>query len=162
MSTETNTFDLDLLTADFGDLPESATYRIPPTGVYGFKVTASVQMSKKSNPMVVAAYELLFIEKVQDGETAPIVGDKFSSYMTWNNEYGMKALREFLAPFVKHFNTGAITQLCGTLGNAEAPGEPGLITETTFVAAFTRTPRKDKGVIVDGEYNFRFRDVTIS
>ena len=157
----TTSTDLDFLTADFADLPVAAAYRIPPSGAYTFKVTAQYGMSKGGNAMITANYEVLEVTQVTDANEASQVveGDKFQSYMTWGNEWGLKALQEFLAPYVKHFGTSKVNELVVSEQNPDA-----LIKDVVFVAKLKRTPRKDKDTkqIIDGEFNFKFTDVTIA
>jgi hypothetical protein len=160
MSNDTST-DLDFLTADFADLPIAAAYRIPPSGFYTFSVTAEFGQSKKGNAMITASYKVLEVTQVADAAEADqvVVDDKFQSYFTWDNKWGLQSLQEFLGPFVKHFGTGKLQELVVSEQNPNA-----YIKEVVFVAKLKRTPRKDKDTkaIIDGEYNFKFSDVTVA
>jgi len=158
----TTSTDLDFLTADFSDLPISSAYRIPPTGVYTFKVSAVMGVSKSSgNAMITANYEVREVTQVADPAEANQVvpEDKFQQYFTWGNEWGMKSLQEFIAPFVAHFGTGKLNELIVSDANPN-----GMINDVIFVAKLKRTPRKDKATkaVIDGEFNVKFTDVTIA
>ena len=163
MSTHTvdTSSDLDFLTADFTDLPVAAAYRIPPSGVYTLGVSAKFGQSKANKPMIVVEYDVKEIISVANAseEKDVVIEDKFNSYLSWGNEWGMKALQEFLKPYVAHFQTGRLQELIVSDNNPDA-----MIKDLTIVATLKRTPRKDKDTkqIIDGEYNFSFTEVTIA
>lgn len=151
--------DLDLLTADFADLPVAASYRIPPSGAYRFKVTGKFGASKAGKPMVTTDYEVLeVINQADANEQAAVVGDKFSQYFMWGDERGMGDIQGFVAPFVKHFGVSRIGDLLVSEHNMN-----GLIKDVEVVCVLKRTPRRDKvtKAIVDGEYFVNTRDVQV-
>jgi hypothetical protein len=157
--TESTVTDLDLLTASFDDLPVAAAYRIPPTGVYGFKVSASFGKSKAGKAMVTANYEVTEVVQQADmTEQAAVIGDKFSEYFMWDTPRGQEGLQSFLAPYVKHFQVSQLSQLLSTESN---PGQ--LVTDLSIIAKLKRTPRKDKDTkaIIPDEYFVNISDVQV-
>jgi hypothetical protein len=100
----------DLLAASLDDLDDLPSFDCPPRGVYIVSVTTE-QKAINDNEAIEASYTIKEVVELKDTNSSPpVAGSKFSTLFTMN-PFGIGKLKEFCAPFGKHFGTNSVGEL---------------------------------------------------
>jgi hypothetical protein len=100
----------ELLALSLDDLDDLPSFDCPPPGVYIVKVSTE-QKDVKDSQAIEAGYTIVEPVELKDtNSTPPVAGSKFSTLFMLN-PYGIGKLKEFCAPFGKHFGTGSVREL---------------------------------------------------
>jgi hypothetical protein len=101
----------DLFNASIGDLADLPAFETPPPGAYILGVTLSGK-EVNDKPAVEAKFTVKETVELKNAEDKPAVdGTQFSQLFMIDNEFGLGALKKFIAPFGAHFGTANIGEL---------------------------------------------------
>lgn len=151
----------DLLNANMDDLEALPPLAVPPSGHYTLRVVAETA-NKEGKEYIATKFSVISVNEVKDAAEADDVkpGQMFnnSTYLRkkdgTTNTTAIAAFRTFLDPFkIALFPDQAVT--VGELMSRLADG-------VDISASLTRTARRDPtGEVLEDQYNFRLKDVTV-
>lgn len=132
------------------DLPPMG---VPPTGHYNLLVTASREARDEGNEYIKFSYTIESVNEVKNPaeETQAAVGMKFTEFFSplkkdgTVNEFGMKFLKQTMAPFAAHFGGSSFSDV---LAN---------IDKVSIAASLVRVKDKNDS----DRFNFRLSDVIV-
>lgn len=147
-----SSFD-DLMDMSMDDVEDLPPVGVPPTGHYNLLVSATRESKDGGNEFIKFAYTVESVNEVKnaDEESQAAVGQNFVEFFSplkkdgTVNEFGMKFLKQAMAPFAAHF------------GGANFSAVLQSIDKISIAASLTRTKDKKDA----DRFNFRLADVVI-
>ena len=141
---------MDMAMDDIEDLPPVGC---PPTGHYNLLVTASREAPKDSGEYIRFSYTVESINEVknpeEESQTAigQVFSDRFSPVKKDGtvNEWGMKFLKQAMAPFAAHFGGNSFSEVLQSIDHV------------SIAASLTRTVDKKE----PDRFNFKLADVIV-
>ena len=141
---------MDLSMADIEDLPPVG---VPPTGHYNLLVTASREASQAGGEFIKFAYTVEAVNEVKNPseESQAAAGMSFPEFFSplkkdgTTNEWGMKFLKQAMAPFAAHFGGSSFSEVLAS------------INKVSIAASLVRTVDKKD----ETRFQFRLSDVII-
>ena len=145
----------DVMNAGMDDIEDLPPVGVPPTGHYNLCVSAEVKTSEAGKQYVTFSYEVTAINEVRtEAEASQVaIGMKFRDNFHPTkkdgtvNEWGVKFLKQAVAPFAAHFGTSKMGDVIGQIDKVDI--------------AATLLRKIKKGTTGDDEATFRLEDVTI-
>jgi hypothetical protein len=147
----TNFDDLmDMNMTDVEDLPPMG---VPPTGHYNLLVSATREEKDGGNEYIKFSYTIESVNEVKNAgeESQAAVGMKFTEFFSplkkdgTVNEFGMKFLKQTMAPFAAHFGGSSFSAVLES------------IDKVSIAASLVRIADKREA----DRFNFRLSDVIV-
>lgn len=143
----------DLMDMDLESIEDLPPVGIPPTGHYNLLVTATRESKDGGNEFVKFAYTVESVNEVKNPaeESQAAVGMNFVEFYSplkkdgTVNEWGMKFLKQSMAPFAAHFGGSSFSEVLGS------------IDKVSVAASLVRTVDKRDA----DRFNFRLSDVIV-
>lgn len=140
--------DMDMTAIE--DLPPIG---VPPTGHYNLIVTATREASQSGGEYIKFAYKVEGINEVKNPaeEAQAAVGMSFTEFFSplkkdgTTNDFGMKFLKQAMAPFAAHFGGSSFSEVLGS------------IHQVSIAASLVRVQDKKD----ESRFNFRLSDVIV-
>ena len=143
----------DLMDMNMTDVEDLPPVGIPPTGHYNLLVTATRESKDGGNEFVKFAYTVESVNEVKNpaDESQAAVGMNFVEFYSplkkdgTVNEWGMKFLKQSMAPFAAHFGGSSFSEVLAS------------IDKVSVAASLVRTVDKKDA----DRFNFRLADVIV-
>ena len=143
----------DLMDMDMTSIEDLPPVGIPPTGHYNLLVTATRECKDGGNEFVKFAYTVESVNEVKNPaeQDQAAVGMNFVEFFSplkkdgTVNEWGMKFLKQSMAPFAQHFGGASFSEV---LAN---------IDKVSIAASLVRVQDKKDA----DRFNFRLSDVIV-
>ena len=143
----------DLMDMDMTEIEDLPPMGVPPTGHYNLLVTATREEKDGGNEYVKFSYTVESVNEVknpaEEGQVA--VGMKFTEFFSplkkdgTVNEFGMKFLKQSMAPFAQHFGGSSFSAVLES------------INKVSVAASLVRIKDKKE----EDRFNFRLSDVIV-
>ena len=143
----------DLMDMDMTEIEDLPPMGVPPTGHYNLLVTATREVKDGGNEYVKFSYTVESVNEVKNPaeESQVAVGMKFTEFFSplkkdgTVNEFGMKFLKQSMAPFAAHFGGGSFSAVLES------------INKVSIAASLVRIADKKEA----DRFNFRLSDVIV-
>ncbi len=147
-----SSFD-DLMDMSMDEVEDLPPIGVPPTGHYNLLVSATRESKDGGNEFIKFAYTVESVNEVKNSaeESEAAVGQNFVEFFSplkkdgTVNEFGMKFLKQAMAPFAAHFGGGNFSNVLQS------------IDKISVAASLVRTKDKKDA----DRFNFRLADVVI-
>lgn len=143
----------DLMDMSMDDVEDLPPVGVPPTGHYNLLVTATREVKDGGNEYIKFNYTVEAVNEVKtpSEQTEAAVGMMFSEFFSplkkdgAVNEFGMKFLKQSMAPFAAHFGGSSFAEVMDS------------INRVSIAATLIRIKDKQDA----SRFNFRLSDVII-
>jgi hypothetical protein len=143
----------DLMDMDMTEIEDLPPMGVPPTGHYNLLVTATREARDEGNEYVKFSYTVESVNEVKNPaeESQVAVGMKFTEFFSplkkdgTVNEFGMKFLKQSMAPFAAHFGGSSFSAVLES------------INKVSIAASLVRIADKKEA----DRFNFRLSDVIV-
>jgi len=143
----------DLMDMQMDEIEDLPPMGVPPTGHYNLLVTATREERDGGNEYIKFAYTIESVNEVKNvaEESQAAVGMKFTEFFSplkkdgTVNEFGMKFLKQTMAPFAAHFGGSSFSAVLES------------INKVSIAASLVRVVDKKEA----DRFNFRLSDVII-